>query len=146
MSATTDMVELFNKTEDLHPELQGWAVKDSATGWEGIKHPLCVSFPHHPGMNAIVNARFIQIKERAANYLTNKNYMGYVWCHERPYRPNAFAEIHTKLTDLDYWQILSSIWVDSENIWQWKKQVRPWFSSKRPARDAMNGCRGVGPS
>ena len=59
--------------------------------------------------------------------------------HERPHRLDAFGElIATRVVkDIDYWELLGSIWIDSENIWQnfpnWKRLLR----SKRPHKHAF---------
>ena len=49
-------------------------------------------------------------------FIQDENYGAYVWLHERSYRLHAFDNIKDKLTDKAYWEILSDIWVDSENI------------------------------
>ena len=54
--------------------------------------------------------------------------------HERPYRLNAFTLIQSKLSDTQYWSLLSDIWTDTENQWQGLDNWKQLLSSKRPSR------------
>lgn len=124
--------ELMKRQEPLDPELKPWFEKGSGKlGWPTLKHPLVFGVPYMEAMNAMYNAQLKAKKEYAANALEEKKWSSYLWIHERPYRISQFVEIERKMSDKDYWEILGSIWSDSENIWQYKSILGMLLLSKR---------------
>lgn len=132
--------DLYTKKEDLCQELMPYLSYHDKLKQDVIKHPLVFSVPHNSGMNAIVNEMLRQRKAASKEFLELKKYNSYIWIHERPYRLQAFAEVAKHLDDKEYWEILSDIWTDSENIWQnrpyWKglladrKETKEFFMSE----------------
>lgn len=116
MNSEIPLTDVWGKKEDLHPDLQEYYEEGGM--FPMVRHPLCYSVPHMPEMNAFVNARYKLAKERAENALGRCNYLGYLWCHERPYRLSAFMRIQKHLSPQIRWQTLAEIWTDSENIYQ----------------------------
>lgn len=54
-----------------------------------------------------------------------------------PYRLEKFAEIQDELSDKEYWELLGSIWSDSENLWQYGYMLGWLINSSRPGREFM---------
>ena len=119
---------------DLHPELAGYLTKEAPL--DRLQHPLVYAVPYLEQMNNHYNRRYEYVKAEVAKALEDGDFFRYVFSHERPYRVNAFIHCIANYTvsDEDYWELLGSIWGDSENIWQnltkWKRLLR----SKRPHR------------
>lgn len=72
-----------------------------------------------------------------------KDWPTVIWLHERPHRPHALREIADRLDDADYWELLSAVWHDSENIFQWGDHVREFFFGVDPDDDAAGEWSGV---
>lgn len=125
--------ELLNTKEKLCSELEMYYETGNGK-LDMLRHPLIYSVPHFEGMNAMCNYRLVILKEEVQKKLAEKDYSGYVYLHEKPYRINAFLEIEDKLSNKDYWELLSDVWVNSENIWQnlatWKELLTDNRSGK----------------
>lgn len=67
-------------------------------------------------------------------YIDDNNYDGYIWAHERAYRFDAFDNICDVLSNEEYWQLLSKVWIDSENLWQHHDRFPSYFNAIRPKR------------
>lgn len=127
------MHDLLNKKEDLNEELAEHLIEKP---FRMIKHPLVFCIMYDEQQNALLNAQLSYKKHAKAEYLKKKDYAGYVFIHERPYRVHAFMEIaDTIKSDKKYWRLLGDIWIDSENIWQNKKDYVKLMNSKRDHRD-----------
>lgn len=107
----------FNKKADLDPELEGYLCEGGITGTM-LKHPLVFEVLYSPQFNNICNIRLKEKKNLLKRALEKNNYSTFVFAHERPYRLWAFEQIHKKVSDQEYWDLLGSIWIDSENIWE----------------------------
>ncbi|HIG58677.1 MAG TPA: hypothetical protein EYQ21_04665 [Flavobacteriales bacterium] len=117
--------ELMNKKEKLHKDLQSYLCFEKGIGAMSLKHPLVFQLFYSPDLNAMCNNIYKHKKECIEECIEEKNYSQLLWMYERPHRIDAFLEhIAPNLsfrTD-EYWDILSSLIVDSENIWQWKSK------------------------
>jgi len=117
--------ELMNKKEKLHKDLQPYLCFEKGIGTMSLKHPLVFQIFYSPDLNAMCNNIYKQKKQCIKEYIEEKNYSQLLWMYERPHRIDAFLEhVAPNLsfrTD-EYWDILSSLIVDSENIWQWKSR------------------------
>jgi len=127
--------EWFGDPEDLDPELITY-VCDSDIG-TSIKHPLVYSILHHDVLNARVNAQLRQKKIAVAEAYRDGEWYSYVFLHERPYRVDAFTVIEHLLEDGEYWELLGSVWTDSENIWQNYEVWRDLLTESREDRERM---------
>lgn len=133
MTINLDEIPDFAKMafEKLHPDLEPY-VEEGSFG-PMLRHPLVYQVPLTiPGY---ANRYYQQKLEDTKKALESKNYKSYVWLHERPYRLHAFEEIQQYLTDREYWSLLGSIWIDTENAWANLEQWREFFSSERGERE-----------
>ena len=109
---------MLNLTElpivDLDPEL---TLIDGPFG-KSIEHPLVKEVFYAKEMNHLYNEQLRLRKDKCQEALRKKDWHGYIWWHERPYRFNAFREVRQNMTDQEYWEVLREVWTDSENIWQ----------------------------
>lgn len=109
--------EVMMRQEELHPDLVPWLCKSSFG--QSLKHPLVFQIFYHPGLNALCNEQYKAKTEYIEKSLAEKRWSSYIWMHERPYRMEKFYEIQADLSDEEYWELLGSIWSDSENLWQY---------------------------
>lgn len=124
----------FGVIEDLHPDLQKY-LNISPIG-EIVQHPLVYSVPHHPMRNANLNRLLERKKINLINFRAQKNWGSYIFTYERPYRLEAMRMVLDEMSDFEYWNQVSRVWTDSENIYQnFEEWVEIW-SNDRPEREA----------
>lgn len=133
-----DLAEVMQRQEELLPELAQW-VEESTFG-PIVKHPLVIDIMPHP---ALTNWRYKQKQEALDKALTEQRWNHAVWLYERPYRLYGFTQIADELSDKEYWELLASIWIDSENIWQ---NVDEWIDLINCGRDEMEAFMDLGES
>ncbi len=139
----SDMMEMMERDEALHQDLVPW-IDTRRVGKHLMKYlnaPLVQEMFYREGKCAVINARYEQKKKLLEHYLAEGNTMGYIFAHERPYRLNAFTELLARrsISDAHYWQTVSAIWTDSENIWQNHSQWRRlWQSTRGEKHEAMD--------
>ena len=100
-------------TVDLHPDLEPWLDFDGHMPI--LKHPLVV-WPYDAGRHGLLNGPYAQKRQYVARAEREHAWETYVWLHERPYRLEAFLDVFRHLADAEYWELLSALWIDSENI------------------------------
>lgn len=83
-----------------------------------IDHPLVKEIMYYEPFNYSYNEQLRLKKEKTAEALTKKDWHGFIWWHERPYRLNAFLKVMNQMSHEQYWETLREVWTDSENIWQ----------------------------
>jgi uncharacterized protein len=103
-----------------------------------IMHPL-IHEPFFPGTEAHLNERLAFKRKLIQEALDKGNWYGVILHHERPYRVAIFEELVSGRIDDDaeWWEVVSHIWTDSENIWQELARWRSLFTGA-PAGDPMN--------
>ena len=121
-------------SETLHPALVPY-LEQSDIGWAMLRHPLVYQVPFFS--NGSANAYFAQKTKAVEKAIEDKNYKQFVWLFERPYRVEAFIKIADKLSDTDYWKLLSDVWIDTENQYAYLKEWKKLLASKRPNRHYM---------
>lgn len=124
----------MEKAEPLHPDLLPYV--ESGPIGPMLRHPLVFQFPLFENLYALSNEQYKQKKHLVEKALKEGDHRSYIWLHERPYRLEAFL-MWNNLPDATWWETLGSIWVDSENIWQYKNVWRRLFAAKRPCREMM---------
>ena len=125
---------IAEQSESLHPDLVPY-LEQSSEGWMMLRHPLVYQVPFFS--NGSANAYYEQKKNAVEKAIEDKNYKQFVWLFERPYRVEAFIKIADKLSDTDYWKLLSDIWVDTENQHAYIKEWKKLLGSKRSNRHYM---------
>jgi hypothetical protein len=158
-----DLMDIMNRKEDLHPDLEPYLVQDGPLGVPFLNAPLVKNIMHSPQENAWMNKSYLLKKEQVEKAASDGDWHRYVFWHERAYRLGALLDAVEKGAKVDpkiYWELVGSIWTDSENIredrrsWQtiWTEPVpkRPFCmsSSERKALkalpDVIQVWRGVG--
>lgn len=135
MNEVPDLMDVLKRQEELHPDLAPY-VEDCSFG-KCLRHPLVYGLFYTPQMNAMYNEQYKAKTEYIQRSLKEKNFSSYIWMHERPYRLEKFTEIADDLSDTEYWELLGSIWSDSENLWQYAPWLRHLLNSPRPGRENM---------
>lgn len=123
--------ELMNKEEPLRPELKKYLERHDTLG-HVLRHPLVFGVPYFEQMNAVYNRSYEVKSEYLNEKLREKDWFGALALTERPYRFELMMKIHEKMHDGDYWEALSWLWIDSENIWQNKAGWIDLLRSNRP--------------
>ena len=123
-----DIEELMHRKEELDPELKAYLRKTEF--FECIQHPLIFSVPHFQEMNAICNEQFREKKKALDRYVQEKNWDGYVFVHERPYRAEILSTIMSVMSDQYYGELLPRVLMDSENLWQLHKVIKRLIARK----------------
>ena len=117
---TFDLMELMKTKEDLHPDLVDYVEEADATdGFIFIKHPF-INELYFEGMNAVYNARYELKTEAVEEAREKKDWSGFVWLHERPFRFTALLEAlgtgywdAENLTEADR-ELVEMVWTDAE--------------------------------
>jgi hypothetical protein len=128
--------EVIARKEDLDPELFV-CLTDGPFG-QAIQHPLLQEIFYVPQHNALYNEQLKLKKEKANKALSEGDFNAYVFWHERPYRLWAFKKVYKQIADhKTYWELLGSIWIDSENIWQNIKDWKKFLTADRPNKECF---------
>jgi hypothetical protein len=128
--------ELAMRQEELHPELSPYLQPHPTLG-QCLKHPLVFELFYHPQSNARLNEQYKQKLKYVEEKLADKKWSSAIWLYERPYRMEKFAEWMHDMTDSEYWDLLGSIWTDSENLWQYGSLPGYLLRKDRPGRENM---------
>lgn len=117
MESVERLQKMYQKAE-LNPDLKPYYIVQN--GIPMIKHPLVFSIFHMDIQNYIINQHYEWKKKAVKDAIKSKKWSSFIFLHERPYRLDAFIQIEQELRKKpkEYWNVLGSIWVDSENIWQ----------------------------
>lgn len=131
-------IETFGDPEEkLDPELEKWTEETEAWG-KVLKHPLVFSIPLMPGTYAMMNKALRVKRAKLEECRAEQKWSGFVFMHERPYRIYALSLIEADIEDdAAYWDVLGSIWTDSENIWQEEESWAEYLSSERSHREHL---------
>ena len=127
---------IAEQNETLHPDLVPY-LEQSSEGWMMLRHPLVYQVPFFS--NGSANAYYEQKRIAVEKATADKNYKQFVWLFERPYRVEAFIKIADKLSDTEYWRLLSDVWIDTENQYAYLNEWKKLLASKRPNRHYMMG-------
>jgi len=130
-----ELAEILHRKEELHPDLVD-CIENNSFG-DTLKHPLIIGLFYHPSMNAMFNAQYKHKLKYAKDARKQKKWSSYIWIHERPCRLEKFATVQDHLSDQEYWELLGSIWSDSENLRQYGAILGCLINKDRPGREAM---------
>lgn len=118
--------------DTLHPDLRSH-IRMLSFGLM-IKHPLCGMSVYAPVFNAQANAVYKHTRKVVAQALAEKNWNEYVFRHERAWRFDAFQTIAHRLAPTKFWDLLRSVWIDSDNIYESSDMWMMYWSSGQPHR------------
>jgi hypothetical protein len=120
MRIESDIRDIFRE-EELAPHLKGY-VTESANGLGQIfHHPLNIHVMYSPAFNRMINLQVAAKTEALKKAEAAEDWHTYVFLHERPYRIDILREIMFDRWIQDpaiVWPLVTSVWVDSENIYQ----------------------------
>lgn len=135
MTTKNPFGDMSKTIDDLDDELKDHLSEDPLFGTV-IKHPLLfwVS-PITPNMIDFINKGLAQKQAAVKDALKNKNWNSYIYLHERPYRIDAFEDVMNDMTDEEYWNTLSDIWVDSESIGTEPERWKGLLMSNRGSKE-----------
>lgn len=122
--------DLFGMDETLDAALVPYLEELEGFG-QCLKHPLVFSVPYM-GENGMLNQRLDQKQRACDKAWDNNEWATFMWLHERPYRLQALLEMEPYLDDDEYWDVLASAWVDTENAWQ---NLEEWYELWQSERD-----------
>jgi hypothetical protein len=125
---------LAEHSEQLHPDLLPYFERSQGE-WEMLRHPLVYQVPFRS--NGSANAQYAQKSKALKEALGSWNYSQYVFLHERPYRVEAFKKIEKQLGIVNYWQLLTQVWIDTENQYAYLKDWKKLLSADRGDRNDM---------
>lgn len=116
-SALKKLNDLMKSDEELHRELQPFVDLDG--GFPMLKHPLVFMVPYFPQYAAMANEMLRNKQAMIREYKAKREWHGYVWAHERPYRFEAAVVASCRISDPStIAKLFGKVWIDSENIWQ----------------------------
>lgn len=127
--------EILARREELDPALALYVDNLSPLGYPCLRHPLVYAVPYFDVQNALYNEQYRTKRMALERAREKKDWTLFVFLHECPWRLQAFLEIATELTDSFYWDLLSSLWSDSENIWQNRRYWSMLLRSRRPEQE-----------
>ena len=133
--------EEFSDGEELLPELKASIIDYGLFNKKIIQHPLVIG---DIGMmpNSYYNSQLIRKQERLKEFEKDKEFESYLFLIEKPFRVKFFSELvkqnKIKKFSKKYWRILSSIWTDSENIFQNKELWDDLLKDKTNSHYFMN--------
>lgn len=133
-----NLKQLLEREEELHPDL----AEHLTEGPCGLMlaHPLVRELQVDPHHAAYLNWRYHKKLEGLDRACERGDWYTWIWLHERAYRCEAFTEIAYGLPDKEYWSLLSSVWIDSESVYQnltlWRELWNDDLTGKEHAMDA----------
>lgn len=133
----SELSESFFDTEELHEELAACVATER--DMPVLRHPLVYSVPYFPALNKSLNIAFAQKTAALQSAAEQGRWSACVGLFERPYRVDAFREYIHLMSDVQYWEVLASIWIDSENIRENQLVWQELLSSSRGDRHAFVG-------
>lgn len=128
--------KLFLKKEKIAPELEKY-LDHGVSDLPMLRHPLLHQLMVVVERAALTNYIFFRKKDAASKALAEKRWSDYVYLHETPYWIGEFAKIESKLPDDEYWASLGDIYIHTENVWHYKRQLTKLFLADRPNRDRL---------
>jgi hypothetical protein len=109
--------------EPLDPELVPYLHEHDGIGTV-LQHPLVYVIPFIEAMDiARANDMLAYKRDALRKAAAEGEYGLYVFLHERPYRSDALNNIAYLVDDEEYWELVSDVWRDTENLWQWGDKI-----------------------
>lgn len=104
------------------------------SGVPRIQHPLMHIPFYSPAHNRMLNYGFHQKLRAFKDYIKRQEWMSLMNLIERPFRIPVFDKYSDRMSNEDYWTVLSWVYTDSENIDQHSDLMRDLLTSGRADR------------
>lgn len=121
-------------SEELHEDLRPY-LETLPSGWTCIRHPLVFSIMHAPALNVLANRQLAAKRQATQEAYDEQRWHSYIFLHERPYRAEALADVSALMDDDVYWEMVGSVWTDSENIVQCRETWHELLGASRASRE-----------
>jgi hypothetical protein len=128
--------ELWERREPLIPELAACVVDTPGLGLPFIKHKY-VNTLYFDGANAMHNHAYEVKVKLVAEARAERKWHSFLFLHERPWRFEALVEIADEMDNVEFWEAVSDVWMDSENIRENYEEWDNLLRSDRPGRENM---------
>jgi hypothetical protein len=116
---------------DLHPDLQPFF---KAEGPLVVDHPLLRMFSESATK---INGEYERRCNSVRQHFRAKEWVSLLDTFEGPYQLLAFGVVSEEMTDSEYWEILRSAWMSTENPFQYLGLCVRLFSSPRTSKDRL---------
>lgn len=113
-----EWLKLMTTVVDLDSELELYVSEGPLKGTQSLRHPLVYHVPYVPKMAGMANLELKAKIEALKRARSERNWLSYIYLHERPYRVDAFTDICLSLSNREYWKLLGGIYTDTENLYQ----------------------------
>jgi len=136
---TADINDLRAQAEnpaDLLPILEA-SIVEFESGMVFIKHPFVNELYFGPALHARYNAQFEYKQKATAKARADRQWHAVVFITERPWRFERLLDIADEMTDAEFWELVSDVWQDSENIRENQDQWDDLLRTDRPGREHM---------
>jgi hypothetical protein len=83
-----------------------------------LHHPLVILDLRFKGSIAKANAMYESKTSRISEAVDKHDWKGFVWPHERPYRPDAVMQLIEEfgVSGKQLWPVVGEVWCDTENV------------------------------
>jgi hypothetical protein len=102
-----------------------------------LKHPLVNECPYDSDLNNLYNKRLASANKALGKAEKSEDWYSYIHIHEKPWRLEVFEKIKGKLSNEEYWVILSSILSNCFNLWQYKSKLPRLLRSRDCGRKGI---------
>lgn len=126
-----DIAEEMQTPAELCEELKSCLHHDERIDMTVMRHPLYVEVPYTPQLNNHYNKQLERLKTVVKVAYENEEWSKYLGFHARPYRLEQFSAVCDFMEDEEYWKILSWLWIDCENLWQYRSVINTLFTTER---------------
>lgn len=123
--------------EELHADLAVYL--EPAIYGKNLRHPLVYCVPYFEQSNRQLNKMLAHKKVRLEQAVAEQDWHSFIFLHERPYRVDALEAVmfeHEIEDPAIVWSLVTSVWIDSENIYQNFDRWRDIWE-RGPARRAV---------
>lgn len=113
--------------ENLHPELEGARVTEEGVSY--LRHPACCE-KYSSRRNHHYNQRLAEWTERCLKAQAQKDWDGYLHCHEKRYWPEALTKIKGAMPLAVWAQLVRTAWVLSDEFWNIQEKWRVLLANR----------------
>jgi hypothetical protein len=131
--------ELFSKESPLCDELKEYVIETDGVFDRIIQHPLLIELVWNPEHCEWINRCFAHKQEMLDRAISKKDWEAIIWLHERPFRIQAFFKYVAQKVESDkkYWKMLSNVWTDSENQFEYYTLLKLMLTSNRKHKECL---------